>query len=72
MELTRKFLTTKEVEIVYNIPKRTLEDWRLRGIGPSWSKPHGRVLYSIANLDAFFAAAQVLTADDRERMKVVR
>jgi hypothetical protein len=38
---------------------RTLQDWRVRGIGPAYTKLGGRVAYEIADLDAFKAAGRV-------------
>lgn len=70
--MERKYLTSQEVEQVYNIPTRTLEDWRHRGIGPSYHKRGKRVLYSVVTLDAFFESSRVLTADDRGKVKAVR
>lgn len=38
---------------------RTLQDWRMRGIGPAYTKLGRRVAYDIADLDAFKMAGRV-------------
>lgn len=38
---------------------RTLQDWRLKGVGPAYTKLGRRVAYDVADLDAFIAAARV-------------
>lgn len=38
---------------------RTLQDWRVRGIGPAYTKLGRRVAYDIADLEAFKAAGRV-------------
>lgn len=38
---------------------RTLQDWRIRGVGPAYTKLGRRVAYDIADLDAFKAAGRV-------------
>ncbi|WP_146908820.1 helix-turn-helix transcriptional regulator [Arenimonas daejeonensis] len=39
--------------------ERTLQDWRHRKIGPVYSKLGRRVVYDLADLDAFLAAGRV-------------
>lgn len=39
--------------------ERTLQDWRHRKIGPAYSKLGRRVVYDLADLDAFLAAGRV-------------
>jgi hypothetical protein len=41
------------------ISMRTLQDWRIRGVGPPYSKLGKRVAYDLADLDAFAAAQRV-------------
>ncbi len=45
------------------VAKRTLQDWRLRRVGPAYSKlgtaSRARIVYDIADLDAFLAAGRV-------------
>lgn len=38
---------------------RTLQSWRLQGIGPAYSKLGKRVAYDIADLDAYVASGRV-------------
>lgn len=38
---------------------RSLQDWRLRGTGPVYTKVGRRVAYDTADLDAFLAANRV-------------
>ncbi len=45
----------------------TLETYRVRGRGPAYFKPSPkRVLYSVADLDAWIAASRVVPADGAE------
>ncbi|GGA69080.1 hypothetical protein GCM10011521_04110 [Arenimonas soli] len=39
--------------------ERTLQDWRQRGVGPAYAKLGRRVLYSVADLDDYWAAGRV-------------
>lgn len=39
--------------------ERTLQDWRHRRVGPSYAKLGRRVVYDVADLDAFLAANRV-------------
>lgn len=41
------------------ISVRTLQDWRVRGIGPAYTKLGRRVAYNVADLDAFKAAGRI-------------
>ena len=38
---------------------RTLQDWRVRGIGPAYTKLGRRVAYAVADLEAFMASGRV-------------
>ncbi len=38
---------------------RTLQDWRVRGIGPAYAKLGKRVAYDVSDLDAFVAQMRV-------------
>lgn len=38
---------------------RTLQDWRVRGIGPAYTKLGRRVAYAVADLDSFKAAGRI-------------
>lgn len=38
---------------------RTLQDWRVRGTGPAYTKLGRRVAYAVADLDAFKVAGRI-------------
>lgn len=38
---------------------RSLQDWRIRGVGPIYTKLGRRVAYEVADLEAFKAAGRV-------------
>lgn len=38
---------------------RTLQDWRVQGVGPTYSKLGKRVAYDVLDLDAFLVANRV-------------
>lgn len=38
---------------------RTLQDWRIRGVGPRYIKLGKRVAYDVADLDAYLQAQRV-------------
>ena len=38
---------------------RSLQDWRCQGVGPAYAKLGKRVVYDIADLDAFVSANRV-------------
>lgn len=38
---------------------RTLQDWRAKGVGPTYTKLGRRVAYAVADLDAYLAAQRV-------------
>lgn len=59
----KKLLTPAEVEIVYGIKRRTLEDWRHKKVGPEYEKPGGTVKYRATTLDAFCRSSRVLTSE---------
>ena len=48
------YLTEAQTALRYGLSVRTLQDWRLRGIGPRFTVPNGRTIrYSIKALDEF-------------------
>lgn len=59
----KKLLTPAEVETVYGIKRRTLEDWRHKKVGPEYEKPGGTVKYRATTLDAFCRSSRVLTSE---------
>ncbi len=54
----------KEAAQVLGVSKRTLEDWRARGIGPAYVKETERtILYPRRGLEAWLERRAVRTAD---------
>src|SRR3546814_3873791 len=41
------------------VTPRTLQDWRIKGMGPAYTKLGGRVAYDVADLDSFIATRRV-------------
>lgn len=60
---THRRLSETEAADYLGVAKRTLQDWRLRRVGPAYSKlgtaARARIVYDIADLDAFLAAGRV-------------
>lgn len=55
-----EWLSTESAAAYLNMPHRTLEDYRLRGIGPAYSKVGQRyVRYRRRDLDAWLLAGRV-------------
>ncbi|KHK04041.1 helix-turn-helix transcriptional regulator [Desulfovibrio sp. TomC] len=54
-------LTQEDVETLYGIPHKTLEDWRCSGKGPRYIKPGKRVYYLREDIEAFMNASAVVT-----------
>lgn len=56
----RRLLTEREASAYLGpITVRTLQDWRVRGLGPAYTKLGRRVAYSPDSLDDFIAAGRV-------------
>lgn len=51
-----KFLTQRDVAVRWKLSIRTLEGWRYKGVGPTYTKIRGRVLYSIEAIERFETA----------------
>ena len=47
-------LTTEEVAEMLRTPPRTVTDWRYRGVGPPYTKPGKRVLYTCGEVRQWF------------------
>tara|TARA_R100000664_G_scaffold1197_1_gene3179 strand:+ start:185 stop:412 length:228 start_codon:yes stop_codon:yes gene_type:complete len=47
------FITTAELAKRWRKSHRTLENWRVEGYGPSYSKIGGTVLYKIRDIEDF-------------------
>ncbi|MBI9110028.1 MAG: helix-turn-helix domain-containing protein [Maridesulfovibrio ferrireducens] len=53
------------VSKIYGVPESTLQDWRGKGTGPSYSKPTGGyVVYSKESLEAWYNKYRVITNQD--------
>ena len=51
--MTISHLSTRELAERWNISRRTLDRWRWAGEGPRFLKLGGRVVYRIADIEAF-------------------
>lgn len=51
-----KLLTTKEVAEMLGVPRRTVDDWRQRGVGPAFVKVGRHVRYRPTDLAAYTEA----------------
>ena len=51
--MTPPYLTQVELAVRWRISPRTLERWRWAGDGPRFIKIGGRVVYRIADIEAF-------------------
>lgn len=56
------FLTQHELSKRWHLSPRTLEGWRLKGIGPSYIKISSRVLYRRSDIERFEANAAMTNA----------
>lgn len=60
-QTTTRRLSEKEAAAYLGpVSVRTLQDWRTKGTGPTYSKLGKRVAYSTADLDAFLAHGRVV------------
>jgi hypothetical protein len=50
---TARFIENDEAARLLRLSPRTLEKWRVRGVGPVYRKFGGRVLYAIEDLEAY-------------------
>lgn len=56
------FLTQHELSKRWHLSPRTLEGWRLKGIGPPYIKISSRVLYRRSDIERFEANAAMANA----------
>ncbi len=56
-------LTQDEVAQWYGISKSKLEKWRCEKVGPPYIKPDGRVLYRVADIEAWLDQYRVQTME---------
>ena len=55
---------TSEAAQYLRLKPNTLEQWRIRGLGPQYSKVGSRVLYRTCDLERFVAAGQRQSTSD--------
>ena len=53
MPTLRKFLNTRQLSELLDIPEGTLRQWRCSGVGPRWHKLRGSVRYDMQHVDRF-------------------
>jgi hypothetical protein len=56
-----EWLDTAEVAAHTRTPESTLRSWRQRGIGPAYCRVGRRILYTVADVDAFILAGRIET-----------
>ena len=49
----KKFMTTKELSVLLEIPEGTLRQWRCSGVGPRWHKMRRSVRYDTSEVELF-------------------
>ncbi len=67
MDLTKKMMTPKEVSEVYGFSVGTLANKRYKKEGPKYYKVDRKVLYDVADLEAFFKSHPVHTKDSLDK-----
>lgn len=55
--MTMQLLTIDQAAEMLNRPVATLYDWRYKGTGPRSAKIGGKVMYRLADLEAYVDAA---------------
>lgn len=63
--VTPAALTAEEAATYLGLSRQTLANWRVRGLGPAYSRLGGvgrpRIVYLVEDLDAFLRATRVET-----------
>jgi excisionase family DNA binding protein len=62
--MSNPVLGSREAATYLNLSLRTLEDWRRTGTGPAFAKLGSRVVYRVADLDAWVAARLVASTSE--------
>ncbi|MBI3131734.1 MAG: hypothetical protein HYZ13_10445 [Acidobacteria bacterium] len=63
------YLSQAQVSVRTGIAKRTLEDWRRRGVGPRWIRVSPRkVLYALESLNGWLKAREVQSTAEADRL----
>jgi predicted site-specific integrase-resolvase len=52
-QIARKFMNTKELSTLLEIPEGTLRQWRCSGVGPKWHKMRGSVRHDESEVERF-------------------
>lgn len=67
--VTPAVLTTEEAAIYLGLSPQTLANWRVRGLGPVYSRLGGtgrpRIVYLVEDLDAFLRSNRVQTSGSK-------
>lgn len=63
-DLPPRYLRTKEAAEFLSLSARTLEKHRTYGTGPGYHKLGGRVVYSVAELEAWVARGAITSTSD--------
>ena len=63
--MTISHLSSRELAARWSISRRTLDRWRWAGEGPPFLKLGGRVVYRLADIEAFEAASLHTRTDER-------
>lgn len=72
--MTLRHLNQHELATRWNISERTLERWRFTGEGPQFVKLGGRVVYRLADIEAYETARiqQVTSGIPRDQLIPMR
>lgn len=68
----KRWLNTRRAAEYTGIPGNTLRWMRYVGVGPNFCKPRGRVLYDVADLDAFMDSGRRVTSSVRASKEQTR
>jgi hypothetical protein len=63
-------LTQREAAVVLRLSERTLERWRVQGIGPRFVRLNNSIRYRQQDLDAHVAARVVSSTSERKPANV--
>jgi predicted site-specific integrase-resolvase len=58
--MEKRYLNTEEASEYTGIPVNTLRRWRYEGRAPIYTKPAGRALYDVRDLDKFLESGRRL------------
>lgn len=56
------FFTQSELSSRWRLSPRTLEGWRLKGIGPAFTRVGSRVIYPVESVERFEQAGLMLAS----------